>query len=378
MTNYRVIHHSAGGTKETVQTVRDIHLPKYGRTYYNYIIDRQGTIHHEHDEWNWRGVGKRSKDICVLGDFTKERPTNKQLEQLQVVLKITEVYNFKDTFAHNVAHLHMEATQSACPGQLLSYYDQWLMNQNILDRNVQIILLGSGEFVIPWDDVVSYYRGTLDLKLITTNHIVSPDPEFLPQPTAQIKPSWIEENLQPFFEESADYVIIITKKWHTLNGNLVNNAVADHTLYAGKRTGHIRYTEGISKGWSSPPVDRDLLFDSIIHEISHLVNMSYGRFGSVDKTHEYSPDYLRAVREALETNQDDMVDEKFIKAAVWAVYHRDPSDDSEGVAYWVRMAVENNLTPVDILNRWRKGDEWKRYDEVMKAVKKVENWARNN
>ena len=309
------------------------------------------TIHvlEEHPKYGWcvvRHLHMKSRALLKVGTWLDDR----------------DILGFIGTTGNSTMnHDHIDVSKNELK---LSDRDNFIdpkeyyAEENVQSsRNVQLILLGNGEFIIPTDDVVSYYKETFNVHFIATTRVVSPEPEFLPQPIAQIRPDWIQDNLVGFFTESADYIIIITKKWHMWNGILMNNGVADLNVYNGKRTGHIRYMEGESANWGQLGIDRDLLFDSIIHELSHMVNMEYGRFGAADKTHEYVPDYLRAVREALETKQEDMAKDKLTQKEVDLFYDIEAlSYKDTGRGYWVgkpfvEMLKARRQHLVDFLNK---------------------------
>ena len=110
MPNNWIVHHS-GNNNDTVTGIRRYHKQKYGRTFYNYLIDRQGRIYHEHDSKNIRGGGY-SFDVCLLGDFTTENPTAAQVKTLKTFLR------GKPWITHKKASELMLATRSECPGNL--------------------------------------------------------------------------------------------------------------------------------------------------------------------------------------------------------------------------------------------------------------------
>lgn len=179
METYLVIHHSAGGKNETIQTVRDLHWPKYqGTTWYQIIIDRDGKIWREHEIKRWRGFGKYSVDVCVLGDFTQEDPTQAQIQALQsVVRELRGRHSFEAELGHKeLWDYGLEGTESACPGNLMDYlnwvdedmyklvldpdkaakgvYEVWAIKEGIARRHIanwQTLVFGSRDPDKKWD-----------------------------------------------------------------------------------------------------------------------------------------------------------------------------------------------------------------------------------
>ena len=129
---YLIIHHSGVAGKNNLDAIRNDHKTrkdksgkiKWGRTYYNIFIDKDGQSYKEHDELNWRGKGKRSIDICVIGDFTKENPIEEQLRTLQSKIKnYEETHKFTKTLPHSWAvKLGLVSFGSICPGNLWDIY----------------------------------------------------------------------------------------------------------------------------------------------------------------------------------------------------------------------------------------------------------------
>lgn len=111
--DYYVVHHS-GSTVDTVNGIRNYHEPKFGRIFYNAIIDRQGKLHELHDKWNIRGHGF-SKDVCLLGDFTQHPPAQSQIRTLKKYL------GGKPWITHAQAHKFGLAEYTECPGNLEKY-----------------------------------------------------------------------------------------------------------------------------------------------------------------------------------------------------------------------------------------------------------------
>lgn len=89
-----VVHHSAGGSAETVQSVNRYHIgPNHvcengcPGVLYTLIVDRKGVLYLLHDfetiTYHVKDQNTRSIGICVLGNFEIEQPTDAQLKALQ-------------------------------------------------------------------------------------------------------------------------------------------------------------------------------------------------------------------------------------------------------------------------------------------------------
>ena len=88
-------------------------------------------VHIEHDKWNWRGKGKRSMDIAVIGNFTLEEPTKKQLKHLsEEITKLNEKHFIESTLLHTEARrLGLTASRSLCPGTLGVHFNVYKKNK---------------------------------------------------------------------------------------------------------------------------------------------------------------------------------------------------------------------------------------------------------
>ena len=115
-----VLHHS-GSENDTIEGVRSDHKKKYGRTFYNVIVDYDGTLHYEHNEYNKRGNGY-SKGIMVMGDWrVAEREA--QIEEAAEFLR-DKVY-----ISHKKAHrLSLAPRSTVCPGKLVEYIEEYYNN----------------------------------------------------------------------------------------------------------------------------------------------------------------------------------------------------------------------------------------------------------
>lgn len=128
MNYYIILHHSATPKENTsLEAIRKDHKKRYGRTFYQIMIDEDGKVYDEHKEWNYRGKNKRSVDICLIGNFTNEVPNVVQLCALNLQLKnIYEKFNIVGDFKvlphSELISSGLSGTNSSCPGNLLQYY----------------------------------------------------------------------------------------------------------------------------------------------------------------------------------------------------------------------------------------------------------------
>lgn len=107
-----IVHHTATPRDTTnLEAILKDHQARYGRSFYQCFITADGTVHWQHKLLNDR-IGAKSVDYCVVGDFTKEKPTEAQLEALNVLV------GSRTPIPHAGA-LSYGATQSLCPGTLL-------------------------------------------------------------------------------------------------------------------------------------------------------------------------------------------------------------------------------------------------------------------
>lgn len=107
-----ILHHTATPRDKTNldAIIRD-HNKRYGRSFYQCFITADGNIHWQHKIENQRNKAM-SVDYCVVGDFTKEDPTDKQLEALDELTKGLDIIGHGEATKYG-------ATASECPGTLL-------------------------------------------------------------------------------------------------------------------------------------------------------------------------------------------------------------------------------------------------------------------
>lgn len=112
--DYFCIHHSATARDLTrTETIINNGIREYGKSFYDIIIDKDGVATYPNAIIKERGT----KDICVLGDFTKEKPTDKQIETLKSIIEGQDYTTHKELAEKGLA------TPSLCPGKLMNYLD---------------------------------------------------------------------------------------------------------------------------------------------------------------------------------------------------------------------------------------------------------------
>lgn len=107
------IHHSATSRDHTrAETIINNQKQQYGgKTFYDAIIDKDGIIYRENSIKKARGTD----DVCVIGDFTKEKPTDKQVKALKSLLDGHRYITHKELAEQG------KAEASVCPGNLMDY-----------------------------------------------------------------------------------------------------------------------------------------------------------------------------------------------------------------------------------------------------------------
>lgn len=128
-----IIHHTATPRDKTnLDAILRDHNLRYGRSFYQCFVTADGKVHWQHQIKNQR-TNAVSTDYCVVGDFTREKPT---LEQLEALDKLTEG---KWVVGHGQATQY-GATASACPGTLLTDLANLREQKRLMKK--QISLLG--------------------------------------------------------------------------------------------------------------------------------------------------------------------------------------------------------------------------------------------
>lgn len=107
------LHHT-GGENHTLDGLLNSNTYKDRPVFYNVIIDKEGNVHHFHDKLNPRGRGW-DYNVAVLGDYTKETPTQAVKDTLKDFLK------GKDWATHKELAEVGLATKSQCPGNIIDY-----------------------------------------------------------------------------------------------------------------------------------------------------------------------------------------------------------------------------------------------------------------
>lgn len=168
-----LIPHHSGTNRDTtsIESIRQYFIRKGKPVYYNWIIDVTGKTHEEHRRWNYRGGKGVSQDVCLAGNFTREKPHYDQLIALQL---LNQTHDFDRTLGHKQAREQgFYATASACPGNL--DYDEWQLNPTPL---LQIKLTGDSR-PVHWKAVRNFFLKQIDFAKEGDWHILcelSPGP----------------------------------------------------------------------------------------------------------------------------------------------------------------------------------------------------------
>jgi hypothetical protein len=127
---YLIIHQTSGNENEKIKNIYHSHVKKYGRIFYACIIDREGEIHEIHTQFNDRGKEGKSLDVAVMGNFIKEKPSQKQIAALdKLTKKLIKRHHFEAMLPHRyIENYGLRGTRVPCPGlvweALLEY--RWL------------------------------------------------------------------------------------------------------------------------------------------------------------------------------------------------------------------------------------------------------------
>ena len=76
-------------------------------------IKQEDGAHCKADDMNCRGIG-----ICLVGNFNKERVTQKQLDSLVYLVRILRNY-YKIPVANILGHGQVSGAKTECPGKAL-------------------------------------------------------------------------------------------------------------------------------------------------------------------------------------------------------------------------------------------------------------------
>lgn len=123
--NLLVVHHTAGNKSDTVAQIRAQHLAKgWSDIGYHWLIDDKGKIHkgRPEDEQGAHayGINERSLGVCVIGDYSRSKPSDAALSSLVFVLAdLCRRFRLKreNIIGHRDAvRFTKTATPTECPG----------------------------------------------------------------------------------------------------------------------------------------------------------------------------------------------------------------------------------------------------------------------
>lgn len=107
-----VVHHSATPKDTTrVETLIKNISKKYEGGFYDYYIDKNGVVYPQEVSSKYRDT----IDVCVIGDFTTEKPTQGHIQSLRGIIDGRKYISHKE-----LAKLG-RAKKSECPGELMEY-----------------------------------------------------------------------------------------------------------------------------------------------------------------------------------------------------------------------------------------------------------------
>ena len=138
--NYIILHHTATSRDTTTfEAIKNNHINKkrLNDIAYNYLIEGDGEYNagrpegvcgaHCRARINGISMNYQSIGVCLTGDFTKEKPSQEQLQTLRMLLKdIRERY---DIPAENILG-HKELSPTTCPADLM----KWIINYRRIEK----------------------------------------------------------------------------------------------------------------------------------------------------------------------------------------------------------------------------------------------------
>ncbi len=126
-TNLIVLHHTQGGTAETVGSIHALHLAKGNKGIdYNICVEKNGTVvwgrgldaiggHTNNSYSKTRGVNARSVGIVALGDMDRNPMSKAQLDAIKEVTRaVVKYYGIKEVLSHKEI---AGSNYTDCPGK---------------------------------------------------------------------------------------------------------------------------------------------------------------------------------------------------------------------------------------------------------------------
>lgn len=133
-----IAYHFFIGTDGTVKQTRS-------------LVER--TAHTRNEEYNLKSIA-----IVVAGDFTKEKPNDRQLASLRsLVNKLDGIYNFERI----IGHKNVPGSPTSCPGMLTDYLSL---------RGVEMDIYLLSRYYTPVPNQERYYRDTYEQDFAVNCH----------------------------------------------------------------------------------------------------------------------------------------------------------------------------------------------------------------
>ena len=128
---YLVIHHSQREI-DSAKSIKKRHLKRgWEDIGYHYIINKNGRItkgrNTKYIGAHVKGHNRNSLGICIIGNFDKEKPTEKQIKKLLKFLKrLSKKHNIENK--NILGHREFKGVTKTCPGKNI---DLKLIRKNI-------------------------------------------------------------------------------------------------------------------------------------------------------------------------------------------------------------------------------------------------------
>lgn len=172
-TTHVVIHHSATGYDVGAARIHEWHLGNgWAGIGYHYVITKQGIIETGRPEdvigAHAIGANGNSIGVCLAGDFSKERPTDIQLQALSWLIG-----NIRTRYPSLKVAGHKDFTPTACPGDLFP----WDKLNSLLTGKAK----GGkeGDVLAVFKDVINHWAKA-DIEWLVDKGLLAKDENFRP------------------------------------------------------------------------------------------------------------------------------------------------------------------------------------------------------
>jgi len=129
-----VVHDTAGGKDETIESIRMLHVEELGWSDigYHYLVEKDGRTRHARPEWrigaHVRGYNKSSVGVAVMGNY--EEDDFVYMDYFMSSPQARALYSTLTDLTHRYPDAnvvtHRELAATLCPGQnVQAWIDRW-------------------------------------------------------------------------------------------------------------------------------------------------------------------------------------------------------------------------------------------------------------